>query len=161
MGNVLLDRGDPKAALAEYTTALEIIDEAIVPEERREQTRRNHLFLEARATLQMNDLEGARAKAEAYAIQVEARQIPFEVRRVHELRGLIALEEGSPEGALEELAQANQQDPRVIHYMALAAQAKGDVEAARGYCERALNWNALNINYAYIRDDAQRMLAQI
>ena len=50
--------------------------------------------------------------------------------------GSIALEEKQYDEALAHLAQANQQDPQVIYWTALAYQGKGDAAKAKELAAR-------------------------
>jgi len=72
---------------------------------------------------------------------------------------MIALEEKEYDKALEELQQANQQNPHNLYRMMLAYEGKGDKENAKAFCVKAAKFNALNsLNYAFIRHKAQRLL---
>jgi tetratricopeptide (TPR) repeat protein len=160
MGDILLEAGQPEKALAKYKEQVATMEKASVPAEVKEATRRNALFDEARVALARNDLVTAKARAEAYATQVAARKIPFEMRQQHELAGRIALAEKNHAAAVEELQQANQQDPRVFYLLAVALQGKGDAGKAREVAARAADFNGLAVNYAYVRAKAKEMLAK-
>jgi tetratricopeptide (TPR) repeat protein len=160
MGNILLDSGNADEALARFNEGVEIIEKADVLEEVKKATRRNHLFFEARALLRKGDLKTAKSKAHAYMKRTRANKVPFEVRQAHELAAMVALEEEDYDFALGLLREASQQNPRVLYLTALAHQGNGDEEAARGFFQRAADFNGLNFNYAYVRDDAQRMIGR-
>ena len=71
----------------------------------------------------------------------------------------LALEDKKWDQAIEELEQANQQNPYNFYRIARAYAGKGDTEAAKEYCEKAANFNALNsLNYAFVKNQALRML---
>jgi tetratricopeptide (TPR) repeat protein len=160
MGNILLEAGQPDAALARFKQQLETIDKADVPTAVKEAAHRNALFNEGRVALAKKDVATARARADAYATQVAAKAIPFEVRQQHELRGRIALEEKDHAGAVRELEQANQQDPRVLYLLAVALQGKGDAARAKAVAAKAADFNGLAVNYAYVRAKAKELLAK-
>jgi tetratricopeptide (TPR) repeat protein len=160
MGNVQLHSGDHAGALASYRDAAKAMDAADVPDRVKENTRRNLLYFEARAAIAADDLETARAKAMEYGQAAQAHQIPFELRRSHELLGMIALHQEDYGKAVEELAQANQQDPLILYVSAKAHQGAGDQESAREMAERAANFNGLNFNYAFVRAKAAKMLEE-
>ena len=86
-----------------------------MPPEAKAATRRNYLFEQARAALAKHDLATAKAKAAAYAAEVAARKVPFELRQQQEIEGLIALEEKRYAAAAQAFAKANQQDPRILY----------------------------------------------
>jgi tetratricopeptide (TPR) repeat protein len=161
IGIILLESDRPDEALASFAEAVDLSQRAVVPDEVKETTQRNQLYREARVALEKGDLKTAQSKAKVYGKQVATHQIPFEVRLTHELAGRIALREKDYDTAVTELAQANQQDPIVLHLSALACEGKGDLEQARAFCQKAANFNALNFNYAYVRAKAQKMLQEL
>ncbi len=161
MGDILLEWGRPDEAAEMYARSIEAIEQAEVAMEIKENAKRNILFDEARVALAQGDLDSARATAEAYGEQVTAKQIPFEMWQHHELMGWIALEEGDHAGAAAHLEQANQQNPQVLYLLAKAHNGQGNADAAREYYDKAANFNALSGTYAYVRQDAQEMLAAI
>jgi tetratricopeptide (TPR) repeat protein len=160
MGNILLEKGDLDGAAAEYGESVEMMEQAEVSEEVKEGARRAHLFNQARVALEQGVLETASAKTEEYRNEVAARQVAFEVRQVHELAGALALEQADYDTALAELAQANQQNPRVLYRQALACQGAEDDERMREFATKAANFNGLNVNYAYVKSKAQGMLGE-
>jgi hypothetical protein len=112
------------------------------------------LFDQARVALAKRDLTQARSLSASHAKQVAAKQIPFEVRRQHELAALIALADGKPKVAAAELGQANQQDPRVLYVLAMALADAGDAKQARAAAAKVAGYNALSLNYGYVRAKA-------
>ena len=89
---------------------------------------------------------------------VAVRKVPFEVRQTHELAGRIALEEKKPGVAVTELAQAGQQDPRVLYLLAVAHQAAGDPVKAKQAGVQAADFNGLSNTYGYVRGKAKAMV---
>jgi tetratricopeptide (TPR) repeat protein len=160
MSNILLAAGRPDDALVRHREQLTTIDQADVPPEVKEGVRRNALFDEARIALLRKDLAQAKTTAAAYTEKVAVRKIAFEVRQAHELQGMLALEEKRWPDAVSELEQANPLDPRVQYLLAQALQGKGDATRARAALEKAANFNALGLNYAYVRRRAKDMLAK-
>ncbi|MGB2696889.1 MAG: tetratricopeptide repeat protein, partial [Candidatus Zixiibacteriota bacterium] len=159
MGNILLETGRFDEALAKYNKAVKIIEESDLSEEVKDNTRRGYLFNTARVALKNKDFATAKAKSEEYRKQVKAINNPFQIRLSHELAGMIALEEKNYDKALEELQQANQQNPYNLYRMALAYEGKGDKQKAKELCMTAANFNALNsLNYAFMRKKAQQMV---
>ena len=118
--------------------------------------RRNHVFEETRVAVAKNDVVTARSKAAEYGRQVAARNAPFEIRQQHELAGLIALAEKRYAAATDELGQANQRDPRILLFMARAAQGAGDQARASSIAARAAHFNELSFNFAYVKGKAAR-----
>jgi tetratricopeptide (TPR) repeat protein len=158
IGDILLEAGRVDDAAAKYKEQLATIDRADAPAQVKEATRRQALFDDARVALARGDLAAAKAKAAAYGTAVAVRKIPFEVRQTHELGGRIALEEKKPALAVTELAQANQQDPRVLYLLAVAHQKAGDPVKAKQAGVQAADWNALSATYGFVRGKAKAMV---
>jgi tetratricopeptide (TPR) repeat protein len=161
VGNIQVESGQLDRAMASYTEALEAVDRANVNDDVKQAARRNQLYQEGRLALAKGDIESARAKTEAYAEGVSVKNIPAEVRRVHELQGLIALRNGDGQSALSHFEQANQQDPRVLFEMARAARAAGDLSRARELARQAADFNQLDLNFAFVRDRAKKLAAEL
>lgn len=159
MGDILLEADLPEAALEKFRESLAIVQENEVPLQVKEFRERATLYFEARAALAQGLTEIAEHKTRMYAVRVEAHRIPSEIRRLHELKGRIALYRENYPWALEELEQANQQDPRVLYLTALAYRGQGDGPRARAYGERAANFNGIDFDYAFVRQRARRMLS--
>jgi tetratricopeptide (TPR) repeat protein len=160
-GNILLEAGRADEAAAQFAEALKLAEQANTPPEVKEAARRQELFNSALVALARADAPTARRKAQEYAAAVAGPKVPFEVRQSHELNGRIALQENDGARAADELLQANQLDPRVLYYLAQAQRARGDAAAARETARRAAEHNGLNFNYAYVRDKARQLLAQL
>jgi tetratricopeptide (TPR) repeat protein len=157
-GNILLRTGSPEEALDRFRVAVEVMETAAVPEEVKGNTRRHHLYNEARVALALGDVATARSKAGEYNEQVAARGIPEERRRWHELAGMISLRNGEFDAAMGHLIEADQQDPIVLFLQAEVWAGMGDVQKAREVMKRVANFNAINFNYAFVRAEARRKL---
>jgi tetratricopeptide (TPR) repeat protein len=159
MGNILLETGRFDEALARYKKAVKLVEESDLSKEVKDNTKRGYLFNAARVALKKKDFTTAKGKSEEYCKQVEAINNPFQIRLSHELAGMIALEENAYDKALEELQQANQQNPYNFYRMALAYKGKEAKEKAKELCMKAAKFNALNsLNYAFVKNRAQQLL---
>jgi tetratricopeptide (TPR) repeat protein len=159
MGNVLFEWGKYDEASAKYRKAVEMVKESDLSPEIKDNTELNHLYNAACIAMKRGDFAGARAGAERYLEGVEAIRNPNQIRLAHQLAGMIALEEKDYDKALEELAQASQQNPYNLYRMSLAYRGKGDDEKAREFCRKAAEFNGLNnLNYAFIRTRAIDLL---
>jgi tetratricopeptide (TPR) repeat protein len=154
MGNILLEAGQADAALSKFKAGIIAIDAADATAEVKAATHRNHLYDLVRVALLRKDVASAAETAQQYRTQVEARKIPFEVWRTHELIGLVAFAKGDFERAVVELEQANQQDPRVVFELGEAYAAVGKADLAKVAFARAAGFNGLGINYGYVRAKA-------
>jgi tetratricopeptide (TPR) repeat protein len=159
MGNILLHAGKLDAADAKFAEAVALLQKAAVPAEVKEANRRNNLFNTARVALKRGDLKTAKAQAADYQKQVEAKNISFEVWQLHELLGMIALADRNYDLALVELGKSTKLNPRVLYLTAVAFQGRGDQQRARATAQAVADFNELNFVYAFVRPQAQRMLA--
>jgi len=105
-------------------------------------------------------LEGARAGADAYRTRAAARGVPFELRRVHQLDGHVALLARDFSRAVAELRQANQNDPWVLVLLARAHAGAGQKREARETWMAAAEYNEIGfpISWAFARQEARRQV---
>lgn len=102
------------------------------------------------------------AKAKALAMDnnvVALNSPPFFVQRVHELKGIIALEQGQYDEALTEFKQADATEVYNMYRMALALESKGNREQALDLLQYVVNYNSpLNFNYSFVRHEAVKKM---
>jgi tetratricopeptide (TPR) repeat protein len=104
-----------------------------------------------------NDLTTAKKDLEEFRQKVGSSNNPAQVKQAHQLAGRIALAEKDYKAAIAELEQANQQNPRVFYWLAVAYRANGDNTNAQRYFTKAAEFNSLpNLNYAFIRNEVQK-----
>jgi tetratricopeptide (TPR) repeat protein len=115
----------------------------------------------ARVAVEKKDLETAKAKSAELRKQAEAVHNQFQIWQAHELDGLIAMKEKDFDRAVTELKQGNMQNPQNLQWLAQAYEAKGDAAQAQETYKRVAGFNSLNnLVYAFVRDDAQKMMAK-
>ena len=161
IGMIQMEAGQTARARDSFEQGLAASERADVNDDVKEATRRNYIYRLARLALAERNAEDALRETERYADEVARRNIPGEVRTVHELQGRIALAEQDYESALWHFAEANQQDPRVLYQMARASRAAGQPEKARELAERAAHFNQLTMSFALVRGKAERLLAEL
>ena len=158
IGNILLDAGKTDQAAGRFQQSLELVDKSSLSDEVKTDTRLADRYNRARLALARGDLATARTEAAAYLEGAEARQNSVRVRQAHELAGSIALKEKKWDEAVAHLGQANQQNPQVVYWTALAYKGKGDAAKAKEYGAKAAQANLLpNINYAFVREEAGKL----
>ena len=101
---------------------------------------RNHVFEQGRLAVARNDLPTRRPRRRVRDPD-SVRKVPFELRQMHELSGLVSLAEKQPAVAAEELKQSNQQDPRIIYLTSVAVQQAGDTQTAASLAAKAAKFN--------------------
>jgi tetratricopeptide (TPR) repeat protein len=158
MGNVLYETGKYDEALDRYKKAAKLIEDSDLSQEIKDNTKLNHHYYAAAVAMKKKDFSTAKAESEEYRKGVEALDNPNQIRRSHQLAGMIAIHEKNYENALEELQQANLQNPYNLYRIAIAYEGKGDKEKAKEYCMKAAKYNTLpTLNYAFIRKKAEML----
>jgi tetratricopeptide (TPR) repeat protein len=158
LGNIQLAAGRTDAAAKQYARALQLIEQSSLSDAVKQDTRLADHYNQARVALAKGDLARAKAEAAAYEAGATSRSNTFRVRQAHELMGSIALTEKQYDQAIAHLGQANQQDPQVLYWTALAHQGKGDRAKAQELAAKAANANVLPlITYAFVREKAAKL----
>jgi tetratricopeptide (TPR) repeat protein len=157
MGDILLNAGKPDDAKKRYEQALNIQEKSGLSTEVKEDATLGHHFNLGRVALAKTDLETAKSEGETYLNGAKEKGNPTRIRQAHELAGRIALQEKQFDQAIDELGQANQQDPYVLYVIALAYQGKGDQDKAKEMFKQASQSYTLpTLNYAFIRARAKQ-----
>src|SRR4030095_6898121 len=137
---------------------LKMTEDSSLSQEIKDNARLFHHYNMARVALGKKDQATAKSEAESFRKGTEARNNPAQMRQVHQLMGMIALEEKNNETAGGELQQANQQTPYDLYRLCQAYQAKGDATQAKDFCKKAAEFNSLPaIQYAFIRQKAAKV----
>jgi tetratricopeptide (TPR) repeat protein len=134
MGDIMAVSGDGASALEHYETALE-------NDANKAQAERTYMFKAAIAAMVDGDNETFASRAAEYTAAAEANGTAFEQRRVHELAGYLASVNDDHETSVAELAQANQLDPIVLYWQAVANKNAGDEDKAAALASQAA-WQA-------------------
>jgi tetratricopeptide (TPR) repeat protein len=158
MGDIMAVAGDAAKAEEHYTMALQQRQQADMNAANKEQAERTNLFKMAIAAVVSGDADEAAARADKYKAAAEANGTPFEKLRVHELAGYIATMNSDPATAVDELAQANQLNPIVLYWSAVANKDAGNTAKALELAKRAANRNTLNPNLPFFRKEALQLI---
>jgi tetratricopeptide (TPR) repeat protein len=157
-----LEAGQVAEAEKNYQKSVAIRMKADIPQSAKEQAERDQHSNGARVALAKGDLKAAWAEVETFRALAEKSGNPGQVRLSHELAGMVALAEKKYDRAIEELQQANQQNPYNLYRLALAYQGKGDKADAKAMCAQVETLNPLNnLNYGLVRGKASGMLASL
>jgi tetratricopeptide (TPR) repeat protein len=158
-GNILLEEGNAADAMKEFAEAAKMIKQSDLAAEVRENAGLIYHYNAGRAAVGMHDLATAAKEASAFRKGVEAKKNVNQIRLTHELDGLIAMESGEYQKAVDCLLQSNLQNPYNLYRVALAYQALGDTTKARDYSRQAALFNVLpQPNYAFVRMKARKMM---
>lgn len=161
MGDIMVAAGDGTKALEYYDSALAYRQESDINDANKAQAERTHIYKSTLATMVNDDYDGAVALTSQFSRAVESVGTAFERRRVHALEGYLALMRKDNETAVTELAQANNLNPVVLYWSAVANRDAGNLEAARDLAFRAANRNTLSANLPFRRAEALQLLADL
>ncbi len=154
--------GRADEALAAFNKSSTLIWQSDLAKEVKENAELIHHYNLGRVALHKKDYETAKKEAGQFQAGAEAKDNKFQTRLAHELLGSILLDQQEYVKAVRELRQANQQNPYNLYRIALAYQATETKDEARKYCTAAAQFNGLPLlNYAFIRQKAERLLSAI
>ena len=154
-GNIMLETGKADEAKALFERGLKMTEGSTLSQEIKDNARLFHHYNLARVALAKKDVATAKTEAEAFRKGTESLKNPFQTKQVHELLGMIALEEKNFDSAIAELQQANQQNPYDLYRICQAYQGKNDSAKAKEFCTKASAFNSLpQLNLAFIRKKA-------
>ena len=157
--DILLDAGRVDAAQVRYQLARDLVAASSLSADVKQDNELAAHYNTARVAVAAHDLAKARMDADTYLMGAAAKGNDVRVRQAHELNGLLSLEQKRFDGSLEELMQADQQNPAVLDAMARAYRGKGDIARADDLSARALNMYTLPaLPYAFIRARAKHMM---
>jgi len=162
MANILLQNGKADEALAKFRISLSLIQNSSLAKEVKENTELFHHYNLARVYLAKEEIASAKSETERFRKGAEAAKNKNQIRLAHELTGMIAFHQKDYAGAVDELKQANQQDPKILYHLALAFQGSGNAGEAKKFAMRAARYNVLPfMNYAYVRTKAEKLLTAL
>ncbi|MDX1530292.1 MAG: tetratricopeptide repeat protein, partial [Rhodothermales bacterium] len=116
-------------------------------------------YNEARLAAKRGDYAAAEAKADEIAQLVEPDANPRKMEPVHEIRGIVALEQGDYNAAVEHLRQGNVENDIYIRYhLAQALEGAGETDEAMELYNDVATWNFNGVGAALTRRDAMAKL---
>jgi tetratricopeptide (TPR) repeat protein len=162
MANILLHDGKADEALAKFKTSHSLIQKSSLAKEVKENNELFHHYNVAKVYLRKGDIASAKSESEKFRRGSEAKKNWNQIRLAHELSGMIAFHQKEYGKAIDELKQANQQDPVILYHLALAYQGSGKADDAKKYATWAARYNVLPfMNYAYVRMKAEKLLGTL
>jgi len=158
LGDILLNAGRVDAAAKKYWQALDAVEKSGLSDDIKQDTKLAAHYNNARIALAKGDVAKATSEAKAYLDGATARKNSFRTRQAHELMGSIALKEKRYDEAITHLGEANQQNPQVVYWTALAYHGKGDATKAKELAAKAAKANVLpQAPYAFVRAKAWKL----
>lgn len=161
-GNVLLETGRYDEARQRFDQSVRLIKRSSLAPEVKENAALLHHYNLARVAILKRDFAAAALETDEFRMGAEAKKNPNQIRLVHELEGMAALEQEQYDSALAALQQASLQNPYNLYRLALAYQGKGMMKEAREMSAKAAKFHVLPLpNYAFIRQKAERLLGML
>ena len=161
MGDIMLSSGDAAKATEYYDSALSHRRMAEINDANKAQAERAYKFKTAIAAMVDGDLETAASRVAEYTAAAEADGTAFERRRIHELNAFMGQGNEDNKTAAAEFAAANQLEPIVLYWAAVANRNLGNTEKAVDLANRAAYRNALSANLPFFRDEALALLEEL
>jgi tetratricopeptide (TPR) repeat protein len=160
--NILLEMGKFQEALTAYEMSAQILTASNLSKKVKDNAELFLHYNRAQTAIARKDLKTAKKETEEFRSKAEANKNVNQTRLGHELAGLIAMVEKKSALAVDELLQANQQNPYNLYRLALEYQMLGDKAKAKVYCTKAAHFNGVPaLNYAFIRTRAEKMLSTL
>lgn len=161
IGDVMLNSDDAAKAAEHYGLALELRQRSNINAANKAQAKRGYMFKMAIAAMVAEDFETAGERTAEYAAAVKDNGTAFERRRAHELAGYMSMINDDMAGGVEHLMQANQQNPHVLYWSAVANNSLGNKDKAIELVTRAANRNTLSADLPFVRAKALEALASL
>ena len=161
-GNILLQMGKYELALNAFQASMEKIYSSDLSDEIKGNAMLFSHYNTALVAIASHDVKKAKAEAKEFQVGAELKKNANQIRLVHQLNGLIAMEEKSGDGGVSELLQSNLQDPYDLYRIGLAYSANGDKKHAKEYFTKSAEFNSLPfLNYAFVRAKAAKMAGEM
>jgi tetratricopeptide (TPR) repeat protein len=156
-GNIIAEMQRYDLAQQQFDRSLQLIETSNLSQAIKDNARLQHHFNLTALAIGKKDFAAAKSHAQEYRAGAEASKNPGQIKLAHELAGRIALAEKDYNGAITELDQANDQDPRNLYRLSQAYQAKGDHAKSQEYLKKVVDFHSLpQLNYAFVRTKAQK-----
>jgi tetratricopeptide (TPR) repeat protein len=154
-GQLFLHLGKSAEAKAAFERANSLMAAADIPDQMKRRIELGSHGELALLAAMAKDFATAEKELETLRAGVSALGNPNQMRRVHEIAGMVALHQQKWDDAIAALKQANQRSPYTMYQLARAYSGKGDKDAAKAQFAKAANANTLlAMDYAVIRKDA-------
>ncbi|MEN6532894.1 MAG: tetratricopeptide repeat protein [Bryobacteraceae bacterium] len=154
-GELLVDTGKAAEAKTEFAKSLELLQQSAVPERRKEIVELYYHGGLALVAAVKKDFADAAKEAEAMRAGIETMGNPNDVRRAHEVLGIVALRQMKYDDAITHLNQADLSSPYTMFQLAKAYAGKKDAENAKAHYQKAATAYTLpELRYAMVRHAA-------
>jgi tetratricopeptide (TPR) repeat protein len=151
---IYIENGQFEDAQKSMAECMKIVEESQLSATVKENYAKNALFDEAHMLAKMKQFDEATAKAGEYKAKIEKGADPREMENYYALAGYIHLEKGEYAEAVENLKQADQENPYALYHLALAESESGNNAEAAALFKKVANWNQHGLLYPFVRAKA-------
>lgn len=160
LGDAYREYGQYDQALAEYSSARRFVEQSGLDESLKEMARHSFFYNAAKVETQRGNLAAARTYAAEFQTHISDEGAPLQLKRVHELAGLIALADRDYQTAIDHLQQADPRDPCILRHIASAYRKLNNPEMAAVLDDRFGKFYAdNNLSYSLVRGRETTTLA--
>jgi len=158
IGTVLYENGQYDKANEKFQAALDDFNKSTSTQEGKNNFRNRIIYQESLVTLkQQNTNTLAGAKTMSPVVNLLDEKTKDQTKLFHQLKANVSIEQNEPDVALNELKQANQNDPYVYYLMGRAYQLKGDEQNTKTWFDKTINDNELpTLNSAFAQYNAKK-----
>jgi tetratricopeptide (TPR) repeat protein len=158
IGTVLYENGQYDKANEKFQASLDNFNKSASTQEGKDNFQNRINYQESLVALrQQNTNTLAGAKTESPIVDALDEKTNAQAQISHQLKANEAIEQNEPDVALNELKQANQNDPYVYYLMGRAYQLKGDEQNAKTWFDKTINDNELpTLNSAFAQYNAKK-----
>ena len=150
---------EAEGALARRSELMMIDAETVGTDAFRRAQEANIAYWDGMLAARRGDFETAAAKADESARLVEPDPNPRKMEPVHEMRGVIALEQGNFAEAIVHMEQGDLTDIYSKYLLASAHEGAGNTEEAQALFKEVAEWNFNSVGFALVRQEAMEKLA--
>jgi tetratricopeptide (TPR) repeat protein len=158
-GFALSEIGKASEGLKKFEEAISTIDKVDLTPRQKENLKVSSNFWRAYGYALNNQLDKAKASADLFKKDVEARNNPDEMNSLALVFALIDYKSGKYDAAIERLSK-QQPDPWGMFYQGQALVKKGDKEAAKALFAKILNWNQNSMSLAVVWNRTHKELGK-
>jgi len=158
---VALESGKFDVAEQSLKICKETIKSSNLPKYRVKNLKKTMVYNEALVAAKTKDFTEAKAKLASYEKMINEGKNKKEIELLHELTGIIAVEEGQFDMAIKELKQANQLNPYTLYNLGVAYNMAGNKEQANVFYKKAAEWNTNGLGYSIVRNRANAAISTI
>ncbi|MDJ0758404.1 MAG: tetratricopeptide repeat protein [Woeseiaceae bacterium] len=161
MGDIHLHANDAQRAAEHFDLALDHRYRSDSNDAAKAAAERAHVYKMALVAMVADEIDTAANLTAEYTAAAEARGNAFEKRRIHALKGFLAMVQDDMELGAKHLSRANQFNPAVVYWRGVAEAELGNTDKAVDLITRTATRNVLHPQFPMMQDEALTMLEKL